>query len=246
LLLLVLLHSSSALLQSATVSHRGSNRLFLDTADRAVWQELLPLGIFHGVTTNPTLLENADEPCTTKHLHTLAQVALSTPGCHEFMCQAWGGTAPEMYKIGMELSKPDRSRVVVKVPVTREGTKAAACLIQSGVRVCLTACYNSHQAIVAAGLGAEYMAPYLGRMTDNDKDGMEECLKMQEIVRGMGSTTRVLVASIRDVDSMAALMALGKIDTFTLNPDIARELFEEQLTFEASADFEAAAQRGSR
>lgn len=246
LLLAILLQSASALLQSATVSHRGSNRLFLDTADKVVWQELLPLGIFHGVTTNPTLLERADEPCTTKHLHNLAQIALSIPGCHEFMCQAWGSSAPEMYKIGMELSKPDRSRIVVKVPVTKEGTKAAACLIQSGVRVCLTACYNSHQAIVAAGLGAEYIAPYLGRMSDNDKDGMEECLKMQEIVKGMGSSTRILVASIREVDSMAALMALGKMDTFTFNPDVARELFEEPLTLDAAAEFEEAAQRGSR
>lgn len=244
-LLLLQVDPIDALLQSPTVSHRGTNRLFLDTADKSVWQELLPLGIFHGVTCNPTLLERAGEACTTKHLHTLSQIALSTPGCHEFMCQAWGTTAPEMYKVGMELSKPDRSRIVVKVPVTKEGTKAAACLIQSGVRVCLTACYNSHQAIVAAGLGAEYIAPYLGRMSDNGKDGMEECLKMQEIVKGMGSSTRILVASIREADSMAALMALGKMDTFTFNPDVARELFDEELTNEAADEFEAAAQRGN-
>ena len=70
------LNPARSLLQSPTVSHRGTNRLFLDTADTDVWQELLPLGIFHGVTTNPTLLERADEECTTKHLHHLA------PHCH--------------------------------------------------------------------------------------------------------------------------------------------------------------------
>ena len=37
-------------------------RYFLDTADEAEWSELLPLGIFHGVTTNPTLLEAREEP----------------------------------------------------------------------------------------------------------------------------------------------------------------------------------------
>jgi len=37
----------------------GSSRLFLDTADVAEYSVHLPLGIFYGVTSNPTLLENA-------------------------------------------------------------------------------------------------------------------------------------------------------------------------------------------
>ena len=244
-----------------TCHHRGSNRLFLDTADTSVWEELLPLGIFHGVTTNPTLLERANQACTISNLHALAQKAFSMTTtttattstaatgascCHEFMCQAWGSTAEEMYEIGMALSQPDRDRIVIKVPVTTEGTKAAAMLMrQGGVRVCLTACYNSHQAIVASGIGAEYIAPYLGRMTDSGKDGLLECQRMEEIVRGMNSSTRILVASIRDVESMAILMSTNKMDTFTFNPDVARALFSEPLPDQAAEDFEAAAQRGS-
>jgi transaldolase len=80
-----------------------------------------------------------------------------------------------MYEIGMKLSVPDRERIVIKVPVTVQGTKAAAMLIGANVWVCLTACYNPHQAIVAAGLGAEYLAPYLGRIMDlPGRDGMDE------------------------------------------------------------------------
>jgi transaldolase len=242
----LLLHRSAGLLQSPTTSHRGNNRLFLDTAEESAWQELLPLGIFHGVTTNPILLEQAGQQCSTQNLHSLAQRALSTPGCHEFMVQVWGATAPEMYKTGMELSKPDRARIVVKVPVTREGTKAAACLIQSGVRVCMTACFNANQAVIAAGLGAEYIAPYLGRITDSGKSGLEECLRMEQIVRGMKSTTRVLVASVRSEDSMAELMAVGQMDTFTINPDVARALFTDPLTQEAAEEFQAAALRAGK
>ena len=116
--------------------------------------------------------------------------------------------------------------------------------------MCLTACYNSHQAIVAAGLGAEYLAPYLGRMNDSGRDGSLECQRMEEIVRGMKSSTRILVASIRDVEAMASLMRGGRdgqstMDTFTFNPDVARALFEEPLTEQAAEDFEAAALRGS-
>ena len=237
--------------------HRGSNRLFLDTADTAIWEELLPLGMFHGITTNPTLLERANQPCTVANIHALAQTAFTTSTaegasvCHEFMCQAWGSNAQEMYNVGMQLSQPDRQRIVIKVPVTTEGTRAATLLTRAGVRVCLTACYNSQQAIVAAGVGAEYLAPYLGRMSDSGKDGSLECQRMEEIVRGMKSSTRILVASIRDVESMAFLMRGGgndkmlTMDTFTFNPDVARALFQEPLTDQAAEDFEAAALRGS-
>jgi transaldolase len=247
---------------TTTTTTNMSNRLFLDTAVESEWSSLLPLGIFHGITTNPTLLEKAGHECTIPSIQQLALQALSLPNCNEFMCQAWGQTSMDMYKVGLELSQIDRCRIVIKVPVTFQGTKAASLLIESGVRVCLTACYSSDQALIAAGLGAEYIAPYLGRMTDNGKDGMDECRRMQTIVQGMkmntkvtmnGSSssnsnsnnhTRVLVASIRDVKSMTDLIASGtNMDTFTFSPDVARMLFDDALTDQAAADFEAAAQR---
>jgi transaldolase len=160
----------------------------------------------------------------------------------EFMCQAWGETADDLYTTGMALSEPNRHDIVIKVPVTAVGTEAASRLIQSGVRVCLTACYSSHQAFLSAGVGAEYLAPYLGRMCDAGKDGMKECMRMQDIVDGVGSDTRILVASIRDVESMCKLAESG-MDTYTFSPDVARMLFDEPLTEKAAADFEAAATR---
>jgi hypothetical protein len=48
---------SSAICRRAEL--QGSSRLFLDTADVAEYSNHLPLGIFHGVTSNPTLLELA-------------------------------------------------------------------------------------------------------------------------------------------------------------------------------------------
>jgi uncharacterized phage infection (PIP) family protein YhgE len=122
---------------------------------------------------------------------------------------------------------------VIKVPVTPAGVEAAAQLQANGVRVCLTACYASSQALVAASLGCEYLAPYLGRMTDAGKNGFGEIAKMQEIVDGLGASTRIFVASIRTVDSMAELATLG-LNTFTFSPDIARALFVEPLTIEAA------------
>lgn len=72
------------------LEHRGSCRLFLDTADTNAWDELLPLGIFHGVTTNPTILERCNQPCTIDNLQSLAKEALGQYPISEFMCQACG------------------------------------------------------------------------------------------------------------------------------------------------------------
>jgi len=240
---LLLLHGGpSPLVAAFCPEFRGDGRLFLDTADTSEWEELLPTGIFHGVTTNPLLLERAGQPCTIGNLHTMAAKALQMTD--EFMCQAWGSTSEDMFSCGMELSKPARDRIVIKVPVTMEGVKAASMLIQAGVRICLTACYDHKQALIAASVGAEYIAPYLGRMTEAGKDGSEECFRMQEVAEGMQSEVRILVASIRDAQTMVDLAARG-METFTFSPAVARELFVEPLTTEAAAAFEEAAKNNS-
>jgi transaldolase len=187
-------------------------------------------------------LEQAGEKCTIDNLRKLASKALLLTD--EFMCQAWGATSKELYDCGMALTQADRGRIVVKVPVTATGVEAAALLIKANCRVCLTASYSHKQALVAASVGAEYIAPYLGRMNDAGKDGAEECIKMQSIIEGMQAETRVLVASIRDCQTMVDLAAEG-METFTISPALARELFVEPMTKEAAAAFEEAAARNS-
>lgn len=80
-------------------------------------------------------------------------------------------------------------------------------------------------------------------MADNGRDGFDECAKMQIIVDGLGSDTRILVANLRDADTIADLAAEG-LDTFTFSPAVARELFDEPLTDDAAAELEKAAARG--
>ena len=43
-------------------------RLLLDCADPLEWERWLPSGLFQGVTTNPTLLRRAGQPCNLDHL----------------------------------------------------------------------------------------------------------------------------------------------------------------------------------
>jgi transaldolase len=223
--------------------HRGTSRFFLDSADVNEWHKLLPTGIFHGVTTNPELLEAAKEPCTMSNIHNLAAIALRQT--NEFMCQACGSTVADLVACGEELVRPNPDRIIVKLPVNEKGLQAADILILKNVRVCLTACYDKKQALPAVGVGAEYLAPYVGRMNDNGKNGMDETFQMHKIVEGLGSDTRILVASVRDVETLTQLAALG-LNSFTFSPDIARQLLTDPLTEKAATDFEEAAYRNSK
>ena len=101
-------------------------RFLLDSADRAAWAKWLPLGCFHGVTTNPILLEAAGVPCTLPTLSTLARQAFDL-GAGEVHMQTWGRTRDLYVEHGRALAAID-PRIVVKVPTTVEGVAAAATL----------------------------------------------------------------------------------------------------------------------
>ena len=49
---------------TAIAPNAGRGRLFLDSASVDAWRELLPTGLFYGVTTNPTILRRDGVPCT--------------------------------------------------------------------------------------------------------------------------------------------------------------------------------------
>ena len=213
-------------------------RLYLDTADTEAWRAWMPTGLFYGITSNPLLLERAQVRCDLPSLKQLAQKAFEL-GAQEMQLQTWGDTVEDLVSTGEELAAID-SRVVVKAPITRLGTTAAARLIASGVRMTLTAVYSVHQVLIAAALGADYVAPYVGRINDLGGNGRETAAKMQQALTGVKSPTRLLTASIRDIEDIVALATQG-VDTFTFSAKIATAFFDVPATETATADFARAA-----
>jgi TalC/MipB family fructose-6-phosphate aldolase len=215
-------------------------RLYLDTADRAAAEDLLRTGLFAGLTTNPTILQRsglgvADAP-------EVYQWAVAA-GAREVFFQAWGEDAETLVERGERLRELG-PEVVVKVPASRAGAAACARLAAHGAPTLLTAVYAPGQVLVAAAAGATYIAPYLGRLNDAGRDGIAEVTAMQEVLAATGASTKILLASIRDVPSMVALARRG-IDCFTIGPPVAEAFFAEHLTAAAVAAFEDAARETS-
>jgi transaldolase len=216
----------------------GRIRLYLDSAKRTEFDEWLSTGLFYGVTTNPNVLAGAGVSCTVAALTDLVHVVLEH-GIHEVHLQTWGATADEMFEHGKALAAINH-RVVVKVPITREGIEAVRRLRSRDIATTFTALYAPHQALTAAIVGVDYAAPYLGRIADGGKDAHAEVLAMQTILNRLDSTTRLLVASIRSANDIGLLAAHG-LDTYTLSASVAAELLHEPQTLAAAAAFEAAA-----
>jgi transaldolase len=216
-----------------------SLRFFLDSADPEDWATWMPCGLFHGITTNPTLLRQAGQPCRIDALASLSRRALDL-GCQELHLQAWGREPSALIDCAQALAELDPGRITVKIPVTRAGARAAVTLIGQGIPLTFTACYEAPQVLVAAALGARYIAPYLGRINDLGRDGHQELITMQKCVDRTGSSLRLLVASLRSPGDLSRLVAAG-LTTFTISPKLAEELFSCQATEAAAARFEAEA-----
>ncbi len=212
--------------------------LLLDSADPAIWRKWLNSGIFNGITTNPTLLKAAGQPCTIDHLIHLSQEAKNL-GCKELHIQAWGKHSHEMAKRGIALGKlsTPEMQIHVKIPITYEGSKAAKKLIESKISVTFTSCYEIKQVLIAAAIGASYIAPYLGRINDLGNNGPAHLITMQKILDRTNSSCKLLVASLRSVDEITYLTSNG-IDAFTINNEISEDLFRCETTLQAFKRFE--------
>ena len=222
------------------VSTSSGLRLYVDSAEEKDWQHYLPTGIFYGVTTNPKLLNQTGIGFTIDRLAKLAQTAFEL-GANEIHLQAWGCEMEQMLKIARELARIDQ-RVMVKVPITPAGILCARKLIAEGSNVTMTAVHSAQQVLIAIALGADYAAPYLGRMTDAGLNGIEEVTSMGRIVAAMDSPLRLLVASIRQTADLKTLAERG-LNTFTLLPKIIEDLFENELTRQAIISFEEATRK---
>lgn len=213
--------------------------LLLDSADPLEWQRWWSTGLFTGITTNPMLLCRAGLPCELPALASLAAQARSL-GVGELHLQAWGADGTALEACSRELAALAPGLIRVKLPITEAGVRAAGPLIAAGIPVTFTACYSAAQVLVAAALQAAYIAPYLGRITDQGRDGHGELLTMQRALRAVGSTTRLLVASLRCPSDLSQLAA-GGCDTFTISPAIAAALLDNPDTQAAAEQFERAA-----
>jgi transaldolase len=165
-------------------------KIFLDTANLDEIREAASLGVLDGVTTNPSLIakENAEFQKRVVEICEIVQGPVSA----EVTCTDSEG----MFTQGRELAKL-HTWVVVKVPTTKEGLRAAKRLVAEGIKVNVTLCFSPSQALLVAKTGAMFVSPFVGRLDDISHVGMDLVRDIVTIYRNYSFKTQVLAASLR-------------------------------------------------
>ena len=165
-------------------------KFFLDTANLDELKKGANWGIIDGVTTNPTLIAKEGRPLEDQ----IRLICDIVDG--DISAEVVSTEAGQMVREGRELARLHRN-VVVKCPLTRDGIKATSTLSKDGIRVNVTLCFSSAQALLAAKAGAYIVSPFVGRLDDIGWTGMDLIKSITQIYKIHGFKTQVLAASLR-------------------------------------------------
>lgn len=170
-------------------------KFFIDTANLNEIREAQDLGILDGVTTNPSLM--AKEGISGKEAINQHYIDICNISDGDVSAEVLSTTYEEMIKEGEELAAL-HERIVVKIPMIKDGIKAIKYFSDKGIRTNCTLIFSAGQALLAAKAGATYVSPFLGRLDDISVDGLNLIEEIRVIYDNYLFETEILAASIRN------------------------------------------------
>jgi len=216
---------------------------FIDTANLAQIKEAHELGILDGVTTNPSLMAKegiTGKESVFKHYKDICEMVDGDVSA-EVISTDYDG----MIKEADELIKI-HPRIVVKIPMIKDGVKAIKHLSSKGVKTNCTLIFGAGQALLAAKAGATYVSPFIGRLDDISYDGLELIEQIRIIFDNYGIQTKILAASIRHTIHILKCAEIGA-DVATCPLSVITALLKHPLTDSGLekflADHKAASQK---
>ena len=197
-------------------------KFFLDTANLDEIRQAIDMGLIDGVTTNPSLVAREG-----KEFRPLVEEICSiVPG--PVSLETISLDADGMMTEARDLAAIGEN-VVVKVPMTTEGLKAAAKCKAEGIKTNVTLVFSALQFLLAAKAGATYISPFVGRIDDIGSEGMELIGEIMQIKENYGFDSEVIVASIRH--------PIHVLDSALMGADIATVPFQgDRAAFQPSPD----------
>lgn len=197
-------------------------QIWLDTIDEEVVADGAKTGIIAGVTTNPSILSQAENV-----YGTLTALLALQPG--PVAVQVTAADSDGMFEEGLRIAEFS-PRMVVKVPINHQGLIAIRRLHQEKVPVLGTGILFPTQALLAFNHGTSYISPYFSHMGDVG-DAFAALKTMVDILRATGSSAKMLVASLRQLDHILYCASLG-VDGVTIKPDLYHKLTAYQPAVE--------------
>jgi len=207
-------------------------KIFLDTANVDEINALIPYYPISGITTNPSILakESNLKDCITK----LQKLCGDEKALH---IQTTASDAKEMFEQAKALKKTVGNNFYIKIPANEQGLKAVAMCKAAGIKTTVTAVFTPMQALTAALVGADYVAPYVDRLDNINANGVTVVKEILELLKAHDLKTQVLAASFKNLQQIYLVAALG-VHAVTISPDLCKKLLFHPYTDKSLQDFE--------
>ncbi|GGH75398.1 MAG: fructose-6-phosphate aldolase [Bacteroidetes bacterium] len=169
-------------------------KFFIDTANLDQIREAQDLGVLDGVTTNPSLMAKegiSGQENVINHYKAICDIVDGDVSAEVISTDYEG-----IIKEGMALAELN-PKIVVKVPMIKDGVKAIRYFSDQGIKTNCTLVFSAGQALLAAKAGATYVSPFIGRLDDISTDGLDLIEKIRVIYDNYGYETEILAASVR-------------------------------------------------
>ncbi len=211
-------------------------KFYLDSADARQWA--LPAGCppVQGVTTNPTLVMQAGLPVSLAgYLRLVAQVGeAKLPELMLQLHRADVSDAAQWLEELLPAAVQARVRLTIKLPCHPDWQPVLREVQDRGVHTLLTGLSNPVQLLWARAQGANYVAPYVGRL---QADGRDVWALIEACVAVQADGLQLLAASIKSADVLSRLIACGA-HAVTVRPEFAAALATDPITLAAMTQFE--------
>jgi transaldolase len=208
-------------------------KFFIDTANLAEIQEAYDLGVLDGVTTNPSLMAKegiSGEENIIAHYKAICNIVDNNVSAEVISTDFEG-----MMKEGRKLAALD-DKIVVKIPMIKDGVRAIKALTAEGIRTNCTLIFSSGQALLAAKAGASYVSPFIGRLDDISYNGLDLISQIRLIFDNYAYETEILAASIRHTMHLIECAEIGA-DVATCPLKVITGLLKHPLTDIGLAQF---------
>jgi transaldolase len=206
-------------------------QIFLDTAHVADIAQGAATGCITGVTTNPTIVSREGKPLR----QCIRDIAAVDPGL-TILVEAVSAAPDDLVAEAHRLVELAPS-VVIKLPMGIAGLAAARRLSREGIRTTITLVFSLAQAVACSCAGADYVAPFVGRLDDINARGIDLVRSIRETFRIQGAATRIIAASVRSVQSVTELFQAG-CDVVTMPYAVFQKMLEHPLTEAGLRQFE--------
>ncbi len=205
-------------------------KIFLDTADIQVIEELKGMGLVDGITTNPTLIAKTGR----KFEEVIRDICRLVDG--PVNAEVTASTAEGIFEEARRIRQWGE-QIVIKIPMNREGMKAVYRLTEAGIPTTVTLIFSVPQAILAAKAGARYLCPFVGRLDDISSEGISLLYDITTVLNQYPEwECEVMAASIRHPLHVVEAARAG-VDIITIPPPVIDQMLLHPLTDRGIAQF---------